>query len=272
MFFSDHFFGSRQLRICSLLYWLMPLLILGMTLMPKTSLAEEDGSAPELIDLHHYKPIYFVAGNPFAKIEVSFKANLINSLPLYFGYSQLMMWDIFIHSPRFEDLNYNPEFFYRINMDLSKGQWIDLGFFEHESNGKGGLEERSWNRTYVRYHSYTKFENELKLHWDFKAWVPVSYNVLNRDLARYRGLWEANVTLSDFFPQTFSRSDLTLRFYPGGPSMLDPLRGGAELTLRAKLISSPVLPLFVAQVFHGYGENLSDYRYSHWGIRAGIGL
>ncbi|MGK5084369.1 phospholipase A [Bdellovibrionota bacterium FG-1] len=102
---------------------------------------------------------------------------------------------------------------------------------------------------------------------------PASFHTQNPDLAEYRGLWEINLTLTDFLGGFFSdRAELSLRLYPGGQSNLNPLHGGQELTFRAKTAPKVFLPLFVVQLFHGYGEGLLDYQMSRWGLRAGIGF
>jgi outer membrane phospholipase A len=182
-----------------------------------------------------------------------------------------MMWDALIAKPYFYDLNYNPELFYRWRLDGENTEWLDIGA-EHESNGKGASGERAWDRAFLRYHVATQMNSEHKLHFEVKAWVPGDYDANNKDLPRYRGVWEINVTLSDCLRPWLERGDLTLRLYPGGPSFTDPTRGGQELTFTARLSSSSVLPVFVAQVFHGYAEELLDYNISHWSVRAGFGF
>jgi outer membrane phospholipase A len=182
-----------------------------------------------------------------------------------------MMWDLFAPSPHFYDINYNPEFFYRYKLDGSE-QWFDLGPFEHESNGLGGELERSWYKSSVRYHTRTEIGERAKVYWDIKAWIPWHSNGNTDQIERYRGIGELNVTLSDFLGPFFEKGDLILRIYPGGASAINPVYGGQELTFRAKARYRAFLPLFVAQIFHGYGENLLDLQDNRWGIRAGIGF
>ena len=223
------------------------------------------------LPLFHYKPIYFVAGNPFAKIQVSFSTHLIDEWPIFFGYSQLMLWDVFAGSPRFLDQNYNPEVFYRWLL-IPGRSWIDFGGFEHESNGRGGDLEKSWDRAYIRYHAPLYKGERTIIYGEIKAWYPISYNPHNADLARYRGVWEVSATIDNFLGEFFGRGDLTFRAYPGGPSLTDPLRGGQELTLRTQVRGTSWMPLIVTQIFHGYGETLYFYAVDHWGLRIGIGL
>lgn len=86
------------------------------------------------------------------KIQLSLKIRIIQDQNLYFGYTQLMLWELERPDPYFSDVNYNPEFFYRFHLADRNTRWLDIGPFEHESNGKGGIDERSWDRTYIRYH------------------------------------------------------------------------------------------------------------------------
>jgi phospholipase A1/A2 len=225
----------------------------------------------QVVKFEAYKPDYFLIGQPETKIQGSMKVSLIQDQNLYFGYTQLMMWEMIRSSPYFSDLNYNPEFFYRFHIGGGKTQWVDFGPFEHESNGAGGVNERSWNRTYVRYHDEWSLGRRAKLRAEVKAWVPYSMNASNRNLPNYRGLWEGNAILSDF-KGDYVVEDLIFRFYAGGPSNVDPTRGGQELTLRIKSASRKLLPVMMLQVFHGYAESLADYRHSYWAYRAGVGF
>ena len=219
-----------------------------------------------------YKPNYFLTGQPQTKIQGSLKIPLIRDQNLYFGYTQLIMWQMVRRDPYISDINYNPDIFYRIPIKDKKTQWLDLGPLEHESNGRGGAEEVSWNRSYVRYHYERPVGARITIRAEVKAWVPYSRNANNLDLTEYRGLWEGNVILSDSPPDSAVVEDLIFRFYAGGPSGADPTRGGQELTLRIKSSKRKYVQVIVLQVFHGFAESLLDYRHSRWAWRAGIGF
>ena len=250
--------------------------LLGISLLWTGASAEAVEDGVELIHLSQYKPIYFLVGNPYVKVELSFKAQLVKKIPIFFGYSQLMFWDIFIPSPAFHDLNYNPDFFYRLGLDEDPEaqplNWIDFSPLEHESDGFGGTRERSWNRSYARLHRQVRIGETAKLISDIKIGVPWGIHVNNPDLLRYRGLWELTLTWSDFWAPFLAVGDLTLRLYPGGDSHLNPTQGGQEVTFSSKTSIKYLLPKFVVQVFHGYGENLLDYQTERWGLRLGVGF
>jgi len=132
-----------------------------------------DEITPELETFSEYKPTYFITGHPDTKVQLSFKAYIVRAMPLYFAYSQLMMWDLFTkRSSPFRDINFNPEVFYRLNLnDQPSFQWLDFGIYEHESNGKDGGDSRAWDRIYLRYATTFPIQSEdgAKLHITVKA-------------------------------------------------------------------------------------------------------
>lgn len=208
-------------------------------------------------------------GYPETKIQLSLKVRVIEDLNCYFGYTQLMMWGLF-HS--FKDLNYNPEFFYRFTFDKSTNRWLDIGPYEHVSNGMSGMEKRAWNRTYIRYYETFRSTNTFQFAWSLKAWVPYWYKPATEGIPKYNGLWEAEFTLLDFLSSGFDNSELMFRVYPGGPMYINPLSGGQELTFQFKIRKMRFLPLFSFQFFHGYGESLLNFKNERYGIRAGLAL
>jgi outer membrane phospholipase A len=245
------------------------LLFLAAVAIGAPAAAQENWN--QVVPIEGYKPDYFLMGKPQTKIQFSLKIPLIQGRGLYFGYTQIMLWELFRADPYFSDVNYNPEFFYRFHLGGGKTRWLDFGPLEHESNGKGGAGERSWNRTYLRYHDEWALGGRAKARAELKAWVPYSMNVSNRNLPNYRGLWEGSVIFSDF-KGDYTVEDLIVRLYAGGPSNVDPTRGGQELTFRIKSSKRKFIPVTMLQVFHGFAESLADYRRSYWAFRAGIGF
>jgi phospholipase A1 len=225
--------------------------------------------------IEQYKPIYALIGDPDTKMQLSFRVKMLPLTGLYAAYSQVMLWRLWEPSKPFRDLNYNPEIFYRFELGDAPSWYVDLGLYEHESNGRDGLQSRSWDRSYVRYSMTHKLSStsRARIHWNVKAWVPYNYDYDNTDIARYRGLYEAQVSLVDAFGFWLDRSDITLRFYGGGPSHVNPLGGGQEITIRfaPRLLSSSAAQI-VIQYFHGYGENLLDFDREKSVFRAGLGF
>lgn len=243
-------------------------LAVAVVLLATPARAEE--TAPIAVPLYQYKPIYFVAGNRYTKVELSFKVPLYHSVPIYFGYTQLMFWDLFVSSPLFRDLNYAPEIFYRHFIAGDHDEWLDFSPYLHESNGRGNSEERSWNRAYLRYHNRFDIGRGERMEFMASAWVPYLMNPNNSDIVRFRGNWEISLSWQDFFAPEFEKSELTLRLYPS--EVFGIASGGQELTLRIKGAWRQFTPLIVAQIFHGVGEGLFDYQQKYWAFRIGLGF
>jgi outer membrane phospholipase A len=229
-----------------------------------------DETQPSLERFSGYKPMYFLFGSNHSKFQFSFKAKIVESFPLYFAYTQTSFWDVFRYSAPFLDTTYAPEIFYRNILNSDKKTWLDYGVF-HESNGRDGDASRAWNRFYLR---YSRNENFGETHWSWsaQAWLPIETENQSKDLPKYRGIYEFIVTWADFLGEDFDRDDLSLRLYPGGSIFINPFLGGQEITFRFKNKSRKFLPLFLVQMFHGYGESMLDYKTNTWVARVGIGF
>ncbi len=242
------------------------------TSTPSLSPFSQAPDSPALVQLQQFKPIYFLMGTPDTKVQFSFKGQLVRTVPFYFAYTQLMMWDLFKSGAPIRDVNFNPELFYRLYLEnhlKSIGvQLIDLGLFEHESNGKGGTSaERSWNRTSITLKSGTNY-----FRWSFKIWYPYAFNPNSQNLPQYRGIWELNLSLLRFLGPFFETHELAFRLYPGGVTFNNPFLGGQEVTLTAQLALKPLMTSLVIQIFHGYGENLLNENDERFALRVGIGF
>ncbi len=72
---------------------------------------------------------------------------------IVFAYTQKVWWQIYSPSAPFRETNYEPELFVTFptpeNIDKQSGlKGVRFGFV-HESNGRSGLQSRSWNRLYL---------------------------------------------------------------------------------------------------------------------------
>ena len=112
--------------------------------------------------------------------------------PLKFGYSQRSWWDIGESSAPFKEHNYNPEIFWdfgharRIFGRETNISLLDQAGYEHQSNGRDGLESRSWDRLYVQ----KTFNYSEMLSWTLKAWDVVNLGDFNKDIEDYLGNFE----------------------------------------------------------------------------------
>jgi len=214
-----------------------------------------------------YEPNYFSAGSngpTTAKFQVSLKFRLFNpdtQTPflesLYLAYSQTSIWQTGLSSAPFYDSSYRPSVFY---LDEDVSQWplrrnSRLGFqagFEHESNGKDGIDSRSMNIAFVRPTVTFPFAQGY-----FVAISPKIYAYLeksdNPDIPYYRGY-----------------SDMLFKVGAiDGPQLATTVRKGTgkdpysvELDLSIPLRTAKLGNLggyLHLQYFNGFGESLLDY-------------
>ena len=127
------------------------------------------------------------------QFQLSLKYGLVanmfsNNDGLYFSYTQLSNWQAYDKSAYFKDTDYKPEIFWVFIHNQAIAAWTfsqtQLGL-EHQSNGKGGIYERSWNRAYM---DFTFTENTFSL--NIKPWlrlrVPSSRDY-NPDILHFMG-------------------------------------------------------------------------------------
>ncbi|WP_368666915.1 phospholipase A [Dysgonomonas sp. 511] len=221
-----------------------------------------------------YKDNYFVVGtdmfekptsdNSDAKFQVSIRQKLTNStLPFktyfFLTYTQKAFWDVFKESFPFRDLNYNPTIglgraLVRHNRFLGT---ITLQF-EHESNGKGGDDSRSWNK--ISFGTNLTLNDRWTLH--SKAWIPIVDGTNNKNIVKYAGWGQIGMDYSG------PRRKYTF-------SCLVTKRGGFNLNANVtanfavRLFSDDNQYLFV-EYYNGYGESMLEYKQYRQRLRLGI--
>ena len=154
----------------------------------------------------------------------------------YFAYTQKSFWSIGEPSRPFQESNYNPEAFLSYAPELRYGRFklheIRLSPYEHESNGREGVDSRSWNRRYAqvrlglgpaepyrRVDAFTPDRAEL----DFKAWHAFAYYEQNdylrtigleEDFLDYAGKSEVRLKLRNIVPWRWDNQlDLSTRLF-----------------------------------------------------------
>lgn len=186
------------------------------------------------------------------EFQVSLKydmfSNLLGLHEIYtVAYTQLSFWQLYTDSAYFRETNYNPEMFVTIPL---KDTFVPNDFvkalrvgFAHQSNGRGGDEERSWNYFYgIFYFQYKYLFTELKL---WSSWDgALEYNP---ELLHYLGYGHIKFSL----PYKKHLLQLTLRSAFNG-------HNAAELNYTYPLFGRDDLFLYV-KGFSGYGESLIDY-------------
>lgn len=221
-----------------------------------------------------YKDNYFIFGpaigqritkeNTNIKFQISVAQRLTRStLPLgsylFLFYTQKCFWNVLENSMPMTDLNFNP------GIGLTKPLFVKNRFvgkvnlvLEHESNGRDGIESRSWNK--VSLGGSIMIDPRITVHGKF--WIPIVDGQNNRDILDYCGIYQVGTS----FMSTNSR---------WGASVILIKRRGWKLNYNTVLeFSYRIFPrdnqyIFV-QYYNGYGEGLLAYKEFHSQLRVGI--
>lgn len=221
---------------------------------------------------------YYYTGRPYYSIykgntpeneplkNEEFKGQMSFQLPLWYNmfgsnmslnvsYTQLSYWQVYAKSQFFRETNYEPQIF--LSDHFSRNSLIAFGL-NHQSNGRGGQLERSWNRLFVDF-TFTGY------HWmvDIKPWILIfkskSSNIHNPDICRFLGYGRV------VFAATFHQQVISLMVRNAIESGFK--RGAVELSY-----SFPIHGLLhgYLQFFSGYGQSLIEY--NHYTNSIGVGL
>lgn len=213
-----------------------------------------------------YEPVYFglgMSGGLSAKFQFSLKYNPLDALPLYMGFTQTSIWDLHGASKPFKDSAYRPALFYMKDkfwepLDSPFKLGLQAGF-EHESNGRGGLDSRSINIAFVRPRLRWKVGEHLSLVLSPKAYVYLE-NSENRDLADYRGYVDlyAAVLYGDWKLSTTLRKGTKGNYGSVQVDAVVPLRVTDKLFEKVGVYG--VNGYWFLQYFNGWGESIIDYK------------
>lgn len=191
-------------------------------------------------------------------IKFDFAANIFKLNEIYsVGYTQKSFWQSYSKSAYFRESNYNPELFVTIPTAMSDDakfiKALKLGI-AHQSNGRGGAEERSWN-----YMSTTVLTQYKNLFTEFEFWsrLPDARDY-NPNLLDYLGHGSIKFSL----PWDKHLFTLLLR-----SNFND--HGAVDFSYSHPINENDDLFLYI-KAFSGYGESLIDYdRYIN---KVGIGI
>lgn len=202
------------------------------------------------------------------KFQFSFKVPLwrnVLGLPssLYAAYTQSSFWQAYSDSPFFRESNYEPELFLANHLRIPlfagwRAEFLNFGAV-HQSNGRGGNAERSWNRLYLN----AVF---AKGNWavDIKPWYVIkdtSLSLHNPDIKDYLGYGQLVVAYK-YGENTFSlmnRNSLESGFS----------RGAVEASWSYPMLSK--VKGYI-QIFSGYGQSLIEYNQYANSLGMGIAL
>ncbi len=196
-------------------------------------------------------------------IRFDFGANTLGLGEIYsFGYTQRSWWQVYVPSAFFRESNYQPEFFVTIPAYSFLGKSAVKGFklaFIHQSNGRGGEFERSWNRA-----SFSTFFLTGNLITELELWYRFhDKQDYNPDLLDYLGYAQLRFML----PYHKHLFKLSLR------SNLSKQKSAVEFMYTYPLPVGNEKNLFVIlKTFNGYGESLIDYDHNVNKVSIGLAI
>ena len=233
---------------------------------------------------------------------------------VHFGYTQKSLWNVYQASAPFVESNYNPELFYTYafrDHDRSPLQPSTLSpererpddgspppvpsgetpsgetrvgcrpsflraGVEHESDGLGGTQSRSWNRAYVSGLGGCELSAASYIVFALKVWgVPLSAGD-NPDIAKYLGSGELSFAFGASSDAWYGSAEIGATARKGWRASAK--AGSVEVDARwrpgySNLSTSwRFVPYLFGQLFTGYGETLLDYDNPETSVRVGIGL
>lgn len=185
-------------------------------------------------------------------VKVPLAVNLFDTVDIYAAYTNHSFWQLYNDSSApFRETNHEPEGWVQFNPS-----WEFFGFknsanmvgIVHQSNGRGGVLSRSWNRIYANF-----LIERGNFALSIKPWYRIPENDDdddNPDITDFLGhseiraayKWENHVF------SVMSRNNLESGFD----------NGAVELSWSFPLWDYPYLKGYV-QFFSGYGESLIDY-------------
>jgi phospholipase A1 len=194
------------------------------------------------------------------KGQLSFQAPIVyeafgprNTLSL--AYTQLSYWQVYADSQYFRETDYEPEIFFS-HVQTNYFNW-KVGA-QHQSNGRGGEGERSWNRLYGAV-TVSGSDWVLSLQPWMLIFVTASSQIHNPDITRFMGNGEENFSykFNNLTVSVMLRNNLESKF----------ARGTGEVDFTFPLTTH--FHGFV-QFFSGYGQSLIEY--NHYTNAFGIGF
>lgn len=197
-------------------------------------------------------------------IRYDFGSNFFGLGEIYsFGYTQRSFWQVYVPSAFFRESNYQPEFFVILPASKLLGTKSFIkGFklaFIHQSNGRGGEYERSWNRASLStFFQYKNLVTELELWYRFK-----DKQDYNPELLDYIGYGQLQFVLP--YKQHLLR--LKLR------SNIAHRKSAVEFMYSYPLPVNNSRDLFLfVKTFNGYGESLIDYNHNVNKVSIGVAI
>ncbi|MBN1696233.1 MAG: phospholipase A [Spirochaetales bacterium] len=251
--------------------------LVGFLLMSTGVFAE----SPWMEAISGYKPMYLITGigDDQGKINISFKFDVFHSLKigLYFAYNQLMFWQIYEWSSPFTVINFAPEIFWCFesgnnfagDMVIPGIDYIQLGFWDHLSNGQFEPYSLGFERSYVE--AQFSVGSWLNLGINLKFYYLWRKEPNNEDYEDYMGNFAAKIFLKLVDDEKNDLEELYASFGIGNNSLgfggdplesFDPFYGWQEIGMKTRVLFSRFRPYI--QFYSGYGECINTYNVKNY--------
>lgn len=185
-------------------------------------------------------------------IKVPLLVNLFEKVDVFAAYTNHSFWQVYNDSSApFRETNHEPEAWVQF-----RPEWELFGFknpanmfgIVHQSNGRGGVLSRSWNRLFANF-----VVERGNFAFNFKPWYRIPEDSVdddNPDITDYLGHYEMRAAYKwrENVFSAMSRNNIESSFR----------RGAVELSWSFPLWNYPYLKGYI-QYFNGYGESLIDY-------------
>lgn len=212
------------------------------------------------------------------KISFSFKYEIFKpyKIGFYVGMNQRLFFSFFQESAPMQEIIFSPEVFWRFesgynfagDLEIPVVDYVQIGLWEHMSNGGFGELSRAWERVYVQTQlsvgpSYLKAGLNMKVFYFWKT-------IENPEIADNVGNFEAMVFAKLVDPD--KQLDLEELYIKSGIGYSNDNFDVDKLWVEAGVSSRPLFGRVrgYAQFWHGYGESLIAYNEKTTAIRAGI--
>lgn len=222
-----------------------------------------------------YKDNYLVTGTSFSggkvtkynsdvKFQISLRHRLFRKLLpyqvyLFLTYSQKSFWNIYQKSAPFAENNYNPTLGFGRNFIRNRRiEGIGMIQFEHESNGRDGIQSRSWNRL-----TFTGiYLPDRNFTFQAKAWIAMIVSKQNEHLTRYAGIGH----LAGTYVNNEGRLSCAVGMIKRGGWNWN---ANWQVGIAYRLFKQDNQFLYL-QFYDGYGESMIDYNSFHRYVRIGF--
>lgn len=205
-------------------------------------------------------------------VELEFQISLqhqVGRTPFYLAYTQesYLRWLDEDNSRPFREINYSPEAWYRFRPGGLPWDWLGLDVgAEHESNGGGVGQSRSWDRLYLR-----PWFEQGRWRGHFKLWhrIPEGDKADEQDPTG-----DDNPQILDYY----GHHQLALEyFFPRGARLTAKTRYAfaadrGALQLQYAWPTPTRESYFFVQLFTGYGESLQTFKTKRTRIGLGFAL